>query len=230
MKKFAVAAVLAVALGLTAFGSTTDELTIVSGASNITLTDTGSGVPDGSIHYFNSNFNGWNITVVAGSSYSPGLTPFGLDVTSLTATCDGGGCTTQSLSLTYSDINFSVPVPAGDFLETLSTTQTGGGTATQTAWFGNDNTIFSEQNLIGAVGPFSTSSVGFASGGSVAAVAPYSLTLEQVFTDTSGTDVSFSVDGNITAVPEPAAVVLFGSLLALCATGLRRRWLSQDRR
>jgi hypothetical protein len=235
MRQLAVAVVLAVGLGLTAFGSTTDELTISSGSSTVTITDNGVGdvnPANGVISYNNSNFNGWNISVATGTSYSPGLIPYGLDVASLTATCDlVGGCTTQSLIVTYSDINFNTPVPIGDFLQTFSTTDSGPGTATENAWFDNTNTLFGTQNSIGTVGPFGTSNIGFTSGGTVAAVPNYSLTLQQVFTDTSATSaVSFSADGNITAVPEPAAVVLFGSLLALCATGLRRRRLAQHNR
>jgi hypothetical protein len=54
-------------------------------------------------------------------------------------------------------------------------------------------------------------------------VAPYSLTLDQVFTATGTDALSFSVDGSVSSVPEPGAVMLFGTVLALCASKLRRR-------
>jgi hypothetical protein len=228
MKTLAFAALFAVTTGLAAFGSTTDEMELISGGSSIVITDNGANdgnAANGTISYSNSNFNGWNISVASGTSHSPNLTPFGLDLASLTATCASGGCTTTPLQVWYTDLNFTVPVIAGGFQTTFSSTQTGTGTASESAWFSNLNTAFSQQNLIGTVGPFSSSNVGSATGGSVAATPSYSLTLEQVFTDASGTSVSFSVDGNvINAVPEPAAIVLFGTVLALCAAGFRRRF------
>jgi hypothetical protein len=57
--------------------------------------------------------------------------------------------------------------------------------------------------------------------GGVGSVAPYSLTLDQVFTATN--NGLFSVDGSVSSVPEPGAVMLFGTVLALCASRLRRR-------
>jgi hypothetical protein len=227
MKTLAFAALFAATTGLAAFGSTTDEMELISGASSITITDNGAGdgnAAAGTIAYSNANFNGWNISVASGTTHSPSLSPFGLDLASLTATCASGGCTTTPLQVWFTDINFTVPVSAGGFTTTFSTTQTGTGTASESAWFSNLNTVFSQQNLIGTVGPFSASSVGSASGGSTAAIPSYSLTLEQVFTDASGSPVSFSVDGNIVSgVPEPAAIFLFGTVLALCAAGFRRR-------
>jgi hypothetical protein len=217
--------ILTVALG-TALATTTDELTISSGATTVTIVDNGAGDTNGAagtINYSNSNFGGWNISIASGTSHSPSLTPFGLDVASLTATCTGGPCTTNALDITFSDINFSVPVGVGGFQTTFSTTQTGTGTAAESAYFSNSNAIFAPTTLIGTVGPFSTSSVGSAHGGAIAAVPNYSLTLAQVFTDTTGGAVSFSVDGNITAVPEPSAIMLFGAVLFGSFALLRRR-------
>ena len=227
MKTLVFAAICAVSTGLAAFGSTSDEMELISGSSSIVITDNGAGDSNsaaGTIAYSNSNFNGWNISVASGTTRSPSLSPFGLDLASLTATCASGGCTTTPLQVWYSDIGFTVPVAAGGFTTTFSSTQTGNGASTESAWFSNLNTVFSQQNLIGTIGPFSASNVGSANGGLVAATPSYSLTLEQVFTDANGTAVSFSVDGNIVnAVPEPAAIFLFGTVLALCAAGFRKR-------
>jgi hypothetical protein len=245
MKTFALGLTLVLASGLAAFGSVngnmpfitggggtiTDEMTVISGGTSVTITDNGSGdgnSANGTISYSNSNFNGWNISISSGTSHSPSLSPFGLDLAALTATCSGsGGCATQSLTIEYSDINFSTAMPPDGFMTTFSSTQTGSGTASESAYYSNLNTIFSMQELIGTVGPFSSSNEGQAFGGPVAANPNYSLTLVQVFTDSNNSADSFSVDGNLTsAVPEPASIFLFGTVLALSAGFLRRRKVS----
>src|ERR1700722_3287584 len=106
------------ALASTAFGTTTDELTLTSGATTVTILDNGAGdltSAAGTVTYSNASFNGWNILITSGTSNSPTLNPFGIDIASLTATCNGGACATQSLKIDYSDINFNVPVGAGGF-------------------------------------------------------------------------------------------------------------------
>jgi len=227
MKTFTLGLAVTLATALGAFAtSTTDEMTLVSGTSSVTITDNGVGDSNGAagtITYSNSNFDGWNISVASGSTKSPSLTAFGIDLASLTATCASGGCTSDTLYVTYSDINFNVATPINGFMSTYSSTQTGSGVTTETAYFSNLNTIFSEQNIIGSTLSFSSSSEGVVTGGTVAAGPTYSLTLVQSFKDTSGA-VSFSTDGNITSdVPEPASIFLFGTVLALSAGAFRRR-------
>jgi len=236
------------AIGLgTTFASSTDELQITSGGFTATITDsttlplgsftcTGTGCysvanTTGIVGDSNGNagtvtaggdINGWVISVTSGTSNSPGLVPYGIDISSLTAACDASTC--GALDIQYSDINFSTAVPVNGFQTTYSATfGTGTGSTSESAYFSNSNTLFAETTLIGTVGPFTTSNNGSATGGAIAAVPDYSLTLDQVFTGTQG--VSFSVDGNIT-VPEPGAVVLFGTVLVFCATKLRRRLVS----
>jgi hypothetical protein len=183
--------------------------------------------------------NGWTITVISGVSKSPFVSPQALNVSSFTASCNAGqGCASGvagELDVKFSDINFNVPVGAGGFQTNYSGTITGGGvtSTSENAYFDNTDALFAETNLIGSDGPFSTSAFnGTAYGASIAAVPLYSMTLDQVFiADSRGS--SFSVDGNIkaavstnnanAAVPEPGAVVLFGSVLALCASKLRCR-------
>jgi hypothetical protein len=229
MKALSFALFLLIAFPLVSLADTTSELELISGTSTVTILDNGSGdlnPANGDIIYSNSNFNGWSISFVNGATNSPNLSPAGLDLASLTATCaGGGGCTTQPLEVLYSDINFNAPVGANGFQTVFSTTQTGNGTATESAWFSNLNTLFSELELIGTVGPFSGSNnSGQATGGPVGAVPPYSLTLEQLFTDPNGSIVSFSADGNIVALtPEPSslALILMGVLM-LSVVGIVR--------
>jgi len=236
MKTLTLAVSLSLTLGLAAYGDTTDELKLISGSNTLIVADNGAGdfnSSNGTISYGNIDFNGWDISVTSGTSESPGLSPFGLDLTSLTATCEGGGtsagkgasdpCSADPLQIWYSDVNFGVHVPANDFMTTFSSTQTGGGSVSESAWFAMTNVLFGQAHLIGTVGPFTSSGVGSATGGGVATTEPYSLTQEEVFNANGSNPVSFSVDGNVTAVPEPTGIVLFGTVLLLCAIGFRRR-------
>jgi hypothetical protein len=242
------------ALCCTAFATTTDALILSSGGLTATFQDnvaacTGSGCAGltgdksslaGTLS-ISGAINGWTITVISGVSKSPIVTPQALNMSSFTASCNPGqGCASGAagdLEVKFSDINFDVPVGAGGFLTNYSGAITGGGvtSTSENAYFDNSNGLFAETNLMGADGPFSTSSFnGTASGGSVSATSLYSMTLDQVFIADAGGS-SFSVDGNIkvgtssngnAAVPEPGAIVLFGSVVALSIWRLRRRRLS----
>jgi len=240
MKTLTITLSLSLAFGVAAFADTTDELKLISGSNTLIVTDNGAGdfnPSNGTISYGNTDFNGWDISVTSGTSRSPGLSPFGLDLTSLTATCEGAGaastdgaaspCASDPLQIWFSDIDFNVHVPANDFMTTFSSTQTGGGSVSETSWFAMTNVIFGQARLIGTVGPLTSSGGGSATGGPVATTEPYSLTMEEVFNANGSNPVSFSVDGNVTAVPEPGAIVLFGTVLMLCAIGFRRRKLTR---
>ena len=209
---------------------TTDQMQLTSGSTTITITDNGPGDLNpisGTIAYSNPDLNGWEINFTAftaGTSNSPNLSPFGLNLTSLTANCTGGPCSDSGLAIAYSDINFAVPIDAGGFATTYSGTITGGGTTSQSAYFDNSNTIFGTTDLIGTVGPLGApSGNGAVTGGAVAAVPDYALTLVQTFTDTNGGPVSFSVDPDITAVPEPGTLAIFGTALGSLAVIRRRK-------
>ena len=222
--------------GMLASATTTDMLELTAGGLIATITDNGGCAGSGCLSLtgdtnaaagtvtINGTIDGWTINVVSGTSHSPGLTPFGLDETSLTATCAGGPCTANPLHVLYSDINFTVPVPAGGFSTTYSSTVTGSGTTSESAYVDNTNTLFGEPatGLIATVGPFVAPFGANTKSGGPAGVPSYSLTLDQVFTST-GASTSFSSDGNVTAVPEPAAVVLLGAALLLCSSRLRRK-------
>ena len=238
MKRLLLAGALVLGVGQMVFASTTDALKLTSGALTATISDNGACVgsgcgtlsgdlnPGNGTDTISGTLNGWTVNIVSGTSHSPGLTPFGLDVTSLTAVCTGGACSgiVNTLHVIYSDINFNVPVPAGGFTTSYSNTQSGAGSTSESAYFDNGNGLFATTTLIGTVGPFTGTNHGSANGGPIAAVPSYSLTLDQTFTALSGSNASFSVDGNITSnVPEPAGIALFGTVLALCAHRLRRR-------
>ena len=230
MKKWIlIGALLAIALGPAAFAS--PELWLVSGSSNVVCSTSGGGcsVSGNTVSYSNTNFDSWNISVVVGVSNSPGLSgaagSFGLDITSLTATCGStAACSSNPLDIYLSDTGFTQVVPAGGFKTDYSSTQTGGSTS-QSAWYTMSNTIFGTGHLIGTVGPFTSTNAGSASGGGPAGPTKYSLTIEDIF-NAMGSGATFSTDGNVTTVPEPGAIILLGTVLVLCASKLRRRSVS----
>jgi hypothetical protein len=231
MKKLLLGSLFIAGLTQVALATTTDELQIVSGSTTVTITDNGPGdtdSTDGQIQYSNSNLNGWNIFVVFGASGSPGTAP-ALDLTSLTATCGGlftTTCAANPLQVIYSDIGFTQS--DSSFSTTYSGAISNGGTTSESAYLDASNVIFGTTTLIGTVGPFgSPGGVGTVTTPFSAGPSPYSMTLDQVFTDDgSGSNVVFSVDGSVSGVPEPGTVALFGTVLAFCASKLRRRKLT----
>ncbi|HXN48426.1 MAG TPA: hypothetical protein VN893_17385 [Bryobacteraceae bacterium] len=170
--------------------------------------------------YTNANYNGWDITVVAGSNFSPSLSPYGLDL-SVLANCTSGNCLTNSLDVFYTAQNFTQAVPALDFQTTYSSTQTGAGTTRAITWADSTNTLFGGgipplgADHLGTVGSFSApGGFGTVSGGPGEGPSAYSLTMEQIFNASSSVS-SFSANGNLTALPVPVP-----PSLALLASGL----------
>ncbi len=202
----------------------TPMLNIVSGAANVTFSGVGSQV------LYANDINGWNVSLILGLSNSPALTGtnggYGLQLTSASATCFGGGCSTDPLDIYLSDTGFTQPTP--DFNTYFSSTQTGVGTSSQMAWFDPSNTLFGTSTAIATVGSF-TGLGAFAGSGSgpgpgassSAGPSPYALTIEDIFNPNGGA-ASFGATGDITAAPEPSSLILFGTLLLLYAFTMRR--------
>jgi len=229
-------AVLLVGVSSRAFATTTDALQISSGGLTATISDNGTCLGTGCALISNDlnltpgtdtitgSINGWNFSIVSGTSQSPGLIPIGLGITSLNAFCTTASCTgSNALDIQYSDMNFASAPSA--FSTSYSGTIVGSGSTIESAFFSTSNVNFAKTTSIGTVGPFfAPSGAGTVIGG-VGAVAPYSLTLDQTF---SGTNTSFIVGGNVTAAPtaapEPASLTLVGTGLIGLA-GLRRRKL-----
>ena len=186
--------------------------------------------------YANSDLYGWNIYYQAGSSNSPMITPFGIDLGGTVADCiNASGC--GALTVKVSDVGFTSPVST--FATALSDTQTGMGTITQQAYYSpwngsTGNSYFAETDAIaGPSHELSLSQTGATSmmGGGPAGMTPYSLTLVDTFSSSCTTAgcTSFSIDGNVT-VPEPGTLALFGAgLLGFAVFASRRRRSARQR-
>jgi hypothetical protein len=218
MKTWLLCALLAASVSIAA----ADEIEIESTGASSVITIGGL--------YTNANYNGWDITVVAGSNFSPSLSPYGLDL-SVLASCASGNCLTESLDVFYTAQNFTQAVPTLGFQTTYSSTQTGAGTTRAITWADSTNTLFGGgipalgADHLGSVGTFSApGGFGTATGGPSEGPSAYSLTIEEMFNANSSGVASFSVNGNLTAaaVPVPPSLALLASGL-LAATLLKRR-------
>src|ERR1017187_4638711 len=194
MKVLVLVSLFTIGLGTT-FGTTTDKLMLTVGSLTATISDNGSCAgagcalllgdinPTPGTDSVTGTIGGWTISITSGTSYSPSDVPYGLDLTSLTATCvAGGACDLHSLDVQFSDINFSPANPS--FLTMYSATINGSGSTSESAYFSNCATnpctnasLFAETTLIGTVGPFTTTNHGSATGG-LGAGAPHLLTPE----------------------------------------------------
>jgi hypothetical protein len=215
MRKLLLGAALSLAIGGMAFATAPNPELIVTSGTTTTGILIGNA---GSVTFNSANFAGWDITIIAGASNSPSLTPFGIDLTTLSAECIS---TCATLDVQLSDQNFTQIVPG--LTQTYSGTLTGAASTTQMAWADDTNTDFGHGIPLGTLGPFTTSFAASKTTG-VSLTSPYSLTIEDTFAGCNGSGcASYSTDADITGVPEPASVALFGGILALCASRLRRR-------
>jgi hypothetical protein len=170
--------------------------------------------PSGATTYSNQNFDGWDVIISFGTSNSPDLSPYGLDLVDLVETCwRGTGCASDPLEIYLSDTGFTQTT--GAFVQSYSTT--GAGVASQTAYVDTSNTVFGTtaptSQQLGTITLTNTGADSVAYNLAVpVGPSPYSLTLADTYEPNGGAGVVFSSDGNIT-IPEPTSLILFASSL-----------------
>jgi hypothetical protein len=211
MKNLILGAALALAVGGMAFAST-PELRITSGGSD-------SGIISGT-SFTNTNFAGWNVTVSA-QTHSPSLTPVGMDLGTIAAECLNATC--ADLVVQFTDNGYTALV--NSLTQSITANNVGTTSTTQMAWSDNTNTLFGHGTPLGTIGPLPDSFVKTSLTTNVSPTIPFSLTIQDTLAGCTGCSVQYSLDANITGtpIPEPASVALFGGILALCASRLRRR-------
>jgi hypothetical protein len=217
-------AALIASAGITFATSTTAEMMICTGlgCTSTPIAETAPG-----IIAVSGTIGNWTVTLVSGVTQSPvDNVTYGLDIGALTASCNTA-CATSPLVVTLSDINFTSSI--SDMEVSYSDTQTGVGSTSAEAYLDTHNVLFGETGGgVTHAGPVTLSGSGAVSATTAVNAGPsaYSLTLVDTFTATGPGAVNFSTDAQLIGVPEPGAIVLFGTMLLLCAVGLRRRLMN----
>lgn len=177
----------------------------VGTATTVTIADGGlldslSLVP-GQVLYVGS-VGVWTLTVDTGLTkpYIGSATNPQFDL-NVVASSSGAG----SLTVSWSDIDFSPGVP---FNATVNTGGTTAGTVSVTGYADTGNGLFGTGTTLSSLGPFGVGAFAGSGSGSVVAV-PFSLTLVSAITHT---DVGRStLNSEIVPVPEPTTLFLMGA-------------------
>jgi len=160
----------------------------------------------------------WTVNVSTGIG-SAILGPSRLDLNSVNTSTAGTG----TLYIVFSEDNQSLPVPG--FIMTFGGTLSGATNASvlYDAYADDNNGLFIGQQKIGQLGPFGPGPFSGQTEGYVSVSDPYSLSQRFIiFAD--GGITSFSGDGELFPVPEPATMLLLGSGLLGLAGFARKRF------
>jgi hypothetical protein len=207
------------------------QMFLTSGGQTTSVMIGSAGTPSSSS--FTATLNGWTISGMTGTSYSPTVNSFvGLDLGGYTATCVGvGGCSSDPLTIAISATGFTTPISLNDFLLEFSG-NVHGGSVTTSAYWDTANTYFcngadtasndcGSSNLIGSL-TLNDGSKSLSAVGGPDTIRSYSVTIVDTFSAGLGADPSYSVDTTLTT-PEPGTLALFGAGLLGCALIISRR-------
>jgi PEP-CTERM motif len=177
------------------------------------------------LSYSNIDFNGWVVTLTAGSSNAGNTLPFGLDLTSIVLSCAVSSCESNPLTITFSGSGFTEVSNGFDATYTV-TMATGDASTTQTAWYDTHNNLLNMGTQIGSALTFGPVALaGSKTGSSTGLVGPsdFSLTIQDVFKANPSGASFISANSNVSAAPEPWTMLLFGSGLFLIGAFVRRQ-------
>jgi len=195
----------------------------------------------GADSYSNANFNGWNVSVTGYNDQAAAafVHPALLNL-QVNASCTSGSCLTNPLNVFFTSTIFDVPTttipvtPPIPFLTNFTAAQTGGETTSATSWvdfgipapFGGALTTNGGSEQLATIivnTPLGSGSVTNGQVGTCCSGIPYSLTLEESFTDSTGGAASFNAGSNINVdAPEidsasaaSALTLLLGTLMVV---------------
>lgn len=203
-----------------AYGLATVRLNLDGGAPEITCAD-GAGCDlsplAGVVTISSSLLPDFLVNVTTGISKPVFAEPM-MDLNSVNIQTTGGA---HTLSIEFSDDNFSVPSPA--FSLKFGGTLSGSGAVSVQgdAYLDEGNALFAQTSYIGTVGPFGPGAFAGTSSGPGTADTSYSLT--QIITLTTTGPANFSGDFELSPVPEPTSVALFGGVLLFTGAAIRRK-------
>jgi hypothetical protein len=235
MKQILLTGLLVFGTGNLVFGAVDWELEIINGTNSATITSTGTLVTTGSVsgigcvgsasatassagvYVFQGCVGDYSVNVTTGEG-SPTLTLGSLDLDSIDTASGASG----PLTIEWSENGITTPEGAWTMAFGGTFSSGAGSTISNSAYESNTNGFFAKTNTIGTIVPtFTGISFSGTTSGSVSGVtAPYSLT-EVVTLDGVG-PTQYSGDANLATAPEPASVVLLGSVV-LAAIALRRK-------
>ena len=216
-------------------------LVIELSTDGVHWTTVATGASGSSASYTNSNFQGFNISVLSADSNSPGTSSLTyLEGASVHITNDTGKL--SSLYITLSDTGFTAPTAPP---EVLLDSQIGGSVTVG----GKDNTLVYQSyvdpadgqntltgfttgpqspNITGTPKSYNTDTSTMITGG---LTSTYSITESFKFTLDNHSQLGFSSSTNLSAVPEPSSMVLSCiSVLGLVGYTWRRKAATKGRR
>jgi hypothetical protein len=238
MRGLLLAGLLVFGTGHFAFGAVDWELELTDGTNSAIINSSGTLVLTGSasgiavantstgLYTFLGDVGNYVVNITTGEG-SPLLSPGSLDLNSI----DTSGSTSGPLTIEWSENGLTTPDTAFAMAFGGTLTSGAGSSVSNSGYESNSNGFFALTNKIGTIGPYSGSAApgtpfsGTASG-SAPASGTYSLT--EVVTLNGVGSTNYSGDASLAPSPEPASVVLLGSVISATVIALRRRRITKN--